>query len=105
EPQLDLHRRRDHVQASGIQDRCPPCPSPSHHASRSRMSGAFLTAAWRHVAILNYEIDRSVLAALVPRGTELDEWQGHTYLSVVGFLFLRTKVLGLPIPFHRNFEE
>ena len=69
------------------------------------MSGAFLTAAWRHVAILNYEVDRSLLAALVPRGTKLDEWQGHTYLSVVGFLFLRTKVLGLPIPFHRNFEE
>lgn len=69
------------------------------------MTGAFLTAAWRHVAILNYDVDRSLLAPLVPRGTELDEWQGHTYLSVVGFLFLRTKVLGLPVPFHRNFEE
>lgn len=41
----------------------------------------------------------------MPRGTELDGWQGHTYLSVVGFLFLDTRVLGVPIPFHRNFEE
>ena len=55
--------------------------------------------------MLNYEVDRSALAALVPRGTELDEWQGRTYLSVVGFLFLGTRVLGLSIPFHRDFEE
>jgi uncharacterized protein YqjF (DUF2071 family) len=67
--------------------------------------GAFLTAEWRHVAILNYEVERFALAALVPRGTELDEWRGRTYLSVVGFLFLGTRVLGLPIPFHRDFEE
>jgi uncharacterized protein YqjF (DUF2071 family) len=45
------------------------------------------------------------LAGRVPRGTELDEWEGHTYLSVVGFLFLDTRVLGVPIPFHRHFEE
>jgi uncharacterized protein len=55
--------------------------------------------------MLNYEADRSTLTKLVPRGTELDEWQGRTYVSVVGFLFLRTRVLGLPIPFHRDFEE
>jgi len=55
--------------------------------------------------MLNYDVDRSALKALVPRGTELDEWRGRTYLSVVGFLFRNTRVLGLPIPFHRNFEE
>lgn len=55
--------------------------------------------------MLNYEVDRSALRALVPRGTELDEWRGRTYLSVVGFLFLGTRVVGLPIPFHRDFEE
>ena len=65
----------------------------------------FLRARWRFVAILNYDVERSALAALVPRGTELDEWRGHTYLSVVGFLFQGTRVLGLPIPFHRDFEE
>jgi uncharacterized protein len=65
----------------------------------------FLTAQWRHVALLNYYVEPSALAGRVPRGTELDQWQGRTYLSVVGFRFLDTKVLGLPIPFHRNFEE
>jgi len=65
----------------------------------------FLRARWRHVAMLNFETDRSVLAELVPPGTELDEWEGRTCLSVVGFLFLDTRLLGLPIPFHRDFEE
>jgi uncharacterized protein len=69
------------------------------------MAAPFLRAEWRHVAILNYGVDRAALAGLVPRGTELDEWKGRTYLSVVGFLFRNTRVLGLPIPFHRNFEE
>lgn len=69
------------------------------------MAKPFLTAEWRHVAILNYGVDPSALAELVPRGTELDQWRGRTYLSLVGFRFLHTKVLGVPIPFHRDFEE
>ena len=69
------------------------------------MRGAFLKAEWRHLAVLNYEVEPSALTPWVPRGTEVDEWRGHTYLSVVGFLFLDTRILGVPIPFHRNFEE
>lgn len=65
----------------------------------------FLSAEWRDLAILNYEIDPAVLRPLVPRGVELDDRDGRTLCSMVGFLFLRTRVLGLPIPFHRNFEE
>lgn len=55
--------------------------------------------------MLNYEVPASTLAPLVPRGTELDLWNGHALVSVVGFRFLRTRVLGVPIPFHRNFDE
>lgn len=65
----------------------------------------FLTAEWRYLAMLNFAIEPEVLQPFVPAGTELDFWQGRTYVSVVGFLFLDTKVLGIPIPFHRNFEE
>jgi uncharacterized protein len=65
----------------------------------------FLTAEWKHLAMLNYEIAPSVLAPYVPAGTELDVWKGRHLVSVVGFRFLRTRVLGIPIPFHRNFEE
>jgi uncharacterized protein YqjF (DUF2071 family) len=69
------------------------------------MSRRFLSAAWRHLVMLNYEIDPLVLRPLVPKGTELDAWNGRHFVSVVGFLFLNTRVLGIPIPFHRNFEE
>ncbi len=65
----------------------------------------FLTAQWRWLAMANYAIDPAVLAPYVPRGTELDTWEGRHYVSLVGFLFLDTRVLGVPIPFHRNFEE
>jgi uncharacterized protein len=65
----------------------------------------FLTARWQLVAMLNWEIDAAIVAPLVPCGCELDFHRGMTYLSVVGFLFLDTRVLGLPIPGHCNFEE
>jgi uncharacterized protein len=65
----------------------------------------FLTAEWRHLAMLNYEIDPAILAPFVPAGTELDFWNGKTFVSLVGFLFQKTRVRGIPIPFHRHFEE
>src|SRR4051812_23124769 len=67
--------------------------------------GAFLTAEWRHLLMINYVVDPAALAPLVPAGTELDLWQGRAYVSVVGFRFLNTRVLGIPVPFHRNFDE
>jgi uncharacterized protein len=65
----------------------------------------FLTAEWRHLAMLNYEIEPAILCPMVPTNTELDSWNGKTFVSLVGFMFLKTRVLGLPIPFHQNFEE
>ncbi len=55
--------------------------------------------------MLNYAVDPACLRALVPRGTELDAWNGHYFVSVVGFHFVDTRVLGVPVPFHRDFEE
>lgn len=55
--------------------------------------------------MLNYAIDPRILAPLVPPGTEMDFWNGQALVSVVGFLFQNTRVLGIPVPFHRNFEE
>jgi uncharacterized protein len=66
---------------------------------------AFLTAEWRHLVMLNYDVDPVILHALVPKHTELDLWNGRAIASVVGFRFLRTRLLGVPIPLHRNFEE
>lgn len=65
----------------------------------------FLTANWRYLAMLNFVVDPAIVAPLVPPGTELDFENGETFVSVVGFLFLDTRLLGLPIPLHRDFEE
>ncbi len=65
----------------------------------------FLSAQWRALAMLNWQVEPRLLAPYVPRGTELDFEGGKTYVSLVGFLFLDTYLLGLPIPGHRNFEE
>ncbi|NLG97694.1 MAG: DUF2071 domain-containing protein [Chloroflexi bacterium] len=65
----------------------------------------FLTAKWQYLLMLNYEIDPAVLDPLVPYGTELDLWDGKAIISIVGFMFKNTRLLGMAIPFHQNFEE
>lgn len=65
----------------------------------------FLTARWENLVLLNYTCPPELLEPLVPAGTELDTWQGEALVSVVGFLFADTRLLGVPIPFHRTFEE
>jgi uncharacterized protein len=65
----------------------------------------FLTAAWRQLLMLNYNVDAALLAPYAPRGVEIDFWQGRTYVSLVGFRFLNTHVTGVAIPFHSNFDE
>src|SRR5947199_2144474 len=65
----------------------------------------FLTANWRYLAMLNFVVDPKIVAPLVPPGTEIDFENGETFFSVVGFLFLDSRLLGLPIPLHRDFEE
>jgi uncharacterized protein YqjF (DUF2071 family) len=69
------------------------------------MPTRFLAAEWRHLLMINYHIDPAVLQPLVPPGVELDSWNGQTFVSVVGFRFVNTRVLGVAVPFHINFDE
>lgn len=69
------------------------------------MQRKFLSAEWRKLIMANYEIAPSILEKYVPAGTELDSWENKYYISLVGFMFLNTKVLGIKIPFHTNFPE
>ena len=55
--------------------------------SRDLTPRPFLTAEWRYLALLNYEIDPGLLQPLVPAGTELDDWRGRTFFSVVSSSF------------------
>tara|TARA_R110000765_G_scaffold255303_1_gene356043 strand:+ start:861 stop:1103 length:243 start_codon:yes stop_codon:yes gene_type:complete len=66
---------------------------------------SFLKAEWRKLAFANYEVDPSILATYVPPGTELDLYLGKCFVSLIGFLFLNTKIVGIRIPFHGKVEE
>lgn len=65
----------------------------------------FLAARWHGLAMINFEVDPALVEPLVPRGVELDFFQGRTYVSLVGFLFRDTRLLGCCVPWHRHFPE
>jgi uncharacterized protein len=66
----------------------------------------FLSAEWRDLVMLNYQVEPGLLQSYIPRGTELDSFGGRTFVSLVGFRFLRTRLFGrIRIPFHTNFDE
>ena len=69
------------------------------------MANVFLTAEWKKLAMANYSIDPTLLKPYLPYKTEIDFWDNTCYVSLVGFMFLNTKISGLKIPFHTNFEE
>src|SRR5260370_3851466 len=56
--------------------------------------------------MLNYAVERGVLHRYVPPGTVLDSFEGRTSLSLVGFRFCHTNLLGhFALPFHTDFDE
>lgn len=69
------------------------------------MASKFLTATWKNLIMANYIVDPAVLKPYLPSKTELDLFNGNAYVSLVGFMFMNTRVLGFKIPFHVNFEE
>lgn len=68
-------------------------------------SAPFLSAEWRDLLIVNYEVAPARLLPFLPAGTELDLYEGKALVSFVGFRFLKTRVRGLAIPGHIDFEE
>lgn len=79
----------------------PILPSPSQHKSMKK----FLTAKWQDLVMANYAIEPDILQEFVPKGTKLDFHEGKCFASLVCFKFLDTRVLGIPVPFHKDFEE
>ena len=65
----------------------------------------FLTAKWHDLIMANYEVDPKLLTSRLPAGTELDLHEGRCFVSLVGFMFLDTRVMDFLVPFHVNFEE
>jgi len=65
----------------------------------------FLRAKWQNIIMANYAVPAESLAAFLPKGLELDLYQGKAYVSLVGFMFKDTKLFGIPVPFYHTFEE
>lgn len=69
------------------------------------MTDTFLSARWENLIMANYAVNPAVLIPYLPHGVELDFHNNKTYVSLVGFMFKRTSLFNIPIPFFGTFEE
>ncbi len=69
------------------------------------MTDTFLSARWENLIMANYAIPADVLKPYLPNGVELDLHENKCYVSLVGFMFKRTSLFNIPIPFFGTFEE
>lgn len=69
------------------------------------MPRTFLTAQWRNLILANYAVPESLLRPRLPPGVDLDRRGGECFVSLVGFQFLDTRVLGVSWPGYRDFPE
>jgi len=65
----------------------------------------FLKAKWENLVMANYSVPPALLLPYLPKGVELDLFQGEAIVSLVGFLFKDTRIFNVPIPFFGTFEE
>ncbi|MBS1741788.1 MAG: DUF2071 domain-containing protein [Bacteroidetes bacterium] len=65
----------------------------------------FLKAYWQDIVMVNYEVPANVLIPYMPYATELDDFEGKYFVSLVGFKFLHSSIFGIPIPFFGSFDE
>ena len=65
----------------------------------------FLKANWENIIMANYEIEPSILIPFLPKGVEIDFFNEKAYISLVGFMFKKTKLFNIPIPWFGDFEE
>jgi|SRR5579884_3254165 len=69
------------------------------------MARPFLTACWSNLCLFSYAVPPELLQPRLPPGLELDTRDGHAFVSLVAFDFLRTRVRGIPWPGFRDFPE
>ena len=51
----------------------------------------FLSAEWHNLINLTYRVPAEKLEPLLPKGVELDLYEGHAHLSLVAFDFINTR--------------
>jgi uncharacterized protein YqjF (DUF2071 family) len=69
------------------------------------MTRPFLTARWCQLILAQYEAQADRLRPFLPPGVDLDSRDGRHFVSLVGFQFIDTRVLGVGWPGFRDFPE
>lgn len=65
----------------------------------------FMTARWSNPLLLTYRAPTPLLRRLTHPHLELDEWEGHTHVSLVAFEFQDTRIRGRRVPGFINFSQ
>lgn len=65
----------------------------------------FLTAKWKNLINVTYDIDPKILLPYLPKGLDLDTINGRAFVSFVAFDFEDVRIKGIKIPFHNSFPE
>jgi uncharacterized protein YqjF (DUF2071 family) len=66
---------------------------------------AFVSARWKNLIMVSYDVSRKVLTPYLPDGLELDTFNDRAYVSLIGFDFLDLRVMGVNVPFLGSFPE
>src|SRR5687768_1320837 len=64
-----------------------------------------IDATWKKLLLANYPVDTHLLDPYLPHATEHVLLDQKAYVSLVGFLFLDVKLMGIKMPMHSNFVE
>jgi uncharacterized protein YqjF (DUF2071 family) len=68
-------------------------------------STGLLSADWRDLVMISYEIDPLLLVPYVPAGTSLDFHGGRAVVTLVGLRMLNTRVANVPLPLQEDLEQ
>lgn len=69
------------------------------------MKTHFLLAEWNNLILANYAVPKALLLPYVPANTSLDLFGDEAFVSLAGFMFLNTRMMGLSVPRYTGFEE
>lgn len=65
----------------------------------------FMRCNWENLVYINFAVEPKYLQSLLPKGLELDLFEGKAILSFVCFEYKNAEIYGFKIPFHQFFPE
>lgn len=76
-----------------------------YQVRHDKTMSVFLTAEWRNLILVSYQVPDNALQKYLPDNLHLDKLNGSAFVSLVAFDFINTKVKGMKMFFHLNFPE